>query len=229
MALNLLNGRARPVRGLLRMVGPSTRDAVNPPRPSHLLLVLLGLSAFGSNAASIKLQCTPNQPKSGEPVSITARFKTPFPDGVALQYQLVDPGRYIALADPAFQSNWVSWPMRDDGMDGDARRGDGVFMASLPGRLQENLQLFLDALLTDELAETGRPKPQFNKLLFFLQHGFDQSRHLGLAQGKFDNLFDRLDILRTRRIEAFVNFGGRQAEGLQRLPHLQQDRSAAGD
>ena len=130
------------------MVAPSTRDAVNPPRPSHLLLVLLGLSAFSSTAASIKVQSTPNQPKSGELVNITARFKPPFPDGVALQYQLVDPGRYIALADPAFQTNWVSWPMRDDGMDGDARRGDGVFTASLPGRLQVHRRLVRYRIVT---------------------------------------------------------------------------------
>jgi len=101
-------------------------------------------TAFATNAAPQlrQVEHTPQSPKSGEDVTVT--IKATDPDGVAaltLQYQLVDPGSYIALGDPAYQTNWTSVPMRDDGHAGDAAANDDVYTAVLPGSLQTHRRL----------------------------------------------------------------------------------------
>jgi len=85
---------------------------------------------------------SPEQPKSGEPVRITAKITDA--DGVSsaeLLYQLVDPGSYIDLADAAYAANWTSLPMRDDGLNGDERAADSVYTALLPASLQTHRRL----------------------------------------------------------------------------------------
>src|SRR6266516_1877682 len=57
---------------------------------------------------------SPVQPHSGEPVQITASV-TQAVTGVALEYQIVEPGRYIELKDPAYQKNWVPITMSPAG------------------------------------------------------------------------------------------------------------------
>ncbi|MCL4176876.1 MAG: lamin tail domain-containing protein [Verrucomicrobia bacterium] len=84
----------------------------------------------------------PDEPRSGEPVRITV--KATDPDGVAevkLFYQVVDPGNYIALTDAAYATDWQETPMRDDGTDGDAWVGDGIYTAELPGTVQQHRRL----------------------------------------------------------------------------------------
>jgi CotH kinase protein len=86
----------------------------------------------------------PVQPKSGQPVMITARARE-LPatvSGLALEYQVVDPGKYIALGDDAFQKQWVSVPMKvNAGAEGKAAAGARVFTAELPGTLQKHRRL----------------------------------------------------------------------------------------
>lgn len=105
------------------------------------LSLLLSLAAGGSFAAAPKAAHAPVQPKSGEPVRLTARFKKPWPVSVTVQYKLIDPGHYIARADPVFQTNWIARPMDDDGLAGDAEKNDGVFTVLLPGALQTHRRL----------------------------------------------------------------------------------------
>ncbi len=85
---------------------------------------------------------SPEQPKGGEAVTITAKVTDP--DGVSdvtLLYQIVDPGQYIELTDPEYQTEWVSVPMRDNGTSGDAVAGDDIYTAVLPGSLQVHRRL----------------------------------------------------------------------------------------
>jgi hypothetical protein len=85
---------------------------------------------------------TPEQPKEGEPVAITAKITDS--DGVSnvtLLYQLVDPGSYIELNDPAYQNDWASIPMSDNGADGDVLAADAVYTAVLPASLQTHRRL----------------------------------------------------------------------------------------
>ncbi|MBN1124637.1 MAG: lamin tail domain-containing protein, partial [Sedimentisphaerales bacterium] len=103
-----------------------------------------------------QVQHTPEQPKSGQVVTISAKVTDP--DGVAsvaLQYQLVNPGNYIPVTLPnlnistptvpnsAYESaaNWTTVAMSDSRLDGDASAGDGVYTVQLPGALQTHRRL----------------------------------------------------------------------------------------
>ncbi len=101
-------------------------------------------AAFQTNLppAIRQVDHSPQQPKPGEPVRITAKVTDP--DGVGAvtaEVQRVDPGSYIAVADAAYATNWITVPMRDQGVDGDEKAGDGVFTATLAGTEQLSRRL----------------------------------------------------------------------------------------
>lgn len=102
----------------------------------------------------------PQQPRSSEPLKITA--KATDPQGLAsmtLTYQVVSPGNFIparlprtatqiladpygtAPANPAFENpaNWTSVVMLDDGRGADAVAGDDVFTATVPAQAHRTL------------------------------------------------------------------------------------------
>jgi hypothetical protein len=128
-------------------------------------------SVFAANAPPQMRQLTQSvlQPASGQDVTIT--IKATDPDGVQsvnLQYQLVNPGSYIRLTDAAYQTSWTTVAMRDDGTNGDAVAGDGVFSVILPGSLQTNRRLVRYRITaTDTLGASVRgpyaddPQPNF--------------------------------------------------------------------
>jgi hypothetical protein len=85
---------------------------------------------------------TPEQPAGGEVVTVTARITDP--DGVAsaaLHYQVVEPGAYININDPEYQTNWATLPMLDTGAGGDLVAGDGVYSVQLPADVQVHRRL----------------------------------------------------------------------------------------
>ncbi len=89
-----------------------------------------------------RLQHRPQTPTSGVPVTITA-FVTD-PDGVSavrLHYQVVDPGKYIRLKDPAYAAEWTTVDMRDDGSGGDLGAGDDDWTAVLAADLAVHRRL----------------------------------------------------------------------------------------
>ncbi len=112
---------------------------------------------------------SPKEPRSGEVVTITAKVTDP--DGVknvTLMYQLVNPGNYIARLDPQYGANWVSVPMHDDGLDGDAVLQDSIFSVQLPASLQTHRRLVRYKILaTDSLGAnivapySDDPQPNF--------------------------------------------------------------------
>ena len=117
---------------------PLTVVAMSGPTPGRIN------SVFATNAPPQIRQVdnTPKQPASNQEVKITAKITDP--DGVRtvkLEYQLVDPGQYIALSDVAYRTNWVTVAMLDDGAAGDAVAGDDVFTAVMPASLQTNRRL----------------------------------------------------------------------------------------
>ena len=73
--------------------------------------------AFNAPPQMRQVNHSPTAPVSGQDVTIT--MKVTDPDGVdrrsSLQYQLVNPGDYIAITDSRYATNWTSVPMRDDG------------------------------------------------------------------------------------------------------------------
>lgn len=77
---------------------------------------------------------TPRSPKSDEPVQITVSIDVPQGiQSMRLFYQVVEPGNYIALQDPAYQSNWTAVDMQFS-----ADRG---YQATLPASLQRHRRL----------------------------------------------------------------------------------------
>jgi hypothetical protein len=120
-------------------------------------------------AAVRQVQHAPQQPHSAQPVIVSAKVTSA--DGVAavvLQYQLVDPGAYLPLSDPAYAANWTAVPMNDAGLDGDAAAGDDVFTVTLPDTLQQHRRLVRYRLVaTDRSGATVQapypddPEPNF--------------------------------------------------------------------
>ena len=114
---------------------------------------------------------TPNQPRGGEPVLITAKVTDP--DGVnsvQLQYQIVSPGSYIELTNTAYTNlaNWISLPMNDAGTAGDVTAGDDVFTTEIPAAVQVHRRLIRYRItVTDSTGRSVRvpyaddPQPNF--------------------------------------------------------------------
>ncbi|MBI5385456.1 MAG: lamin tail domain-containing protein [Verrucomicrobia bacterium] len=102
----------------------------------------------------------PPQPKSGEAVTVTARVAAPAGlKSVTLELQVVEPGRYLRKTDPAYATNWQSLPMRDDGREGDARAGDGVFTTVVPAEIQKHRRLVRYRLNAVDHAGSGLRVP----------------------------------------------------------------------
>ncbi len=119
---------------LVGISGPTGRG----PTPGRLNIVHAPRAA----PAVRQVSHAPESPVSGELVRITARITDP--DGVAdvqLEYQIVEPGEYIELSDPAYESQWTSATMRDDGGGGDEAAGDGTYTVVLPETLQRHRRL----------------------------------------------------------------------------------------
>lgn len=101
-------------------------------------------SVFATNAPPQIRQVdhSPNAPRSGQPVSISAKVTDPDGvQGVSLQYQVVEPGFYIALTNSIYATNWTTVPMNDRGIDGDTQAGDSVYTATVPASIQQHRRL----------------------------------------------------------------------------------------
>ena len=89
-----------------------------------------------------QLDHSPEQPSSAQEVVITAKISDP--QGVAnvtLSYQVIDPGAYIRLTDPAFETEWVNVAMHDDGTAGDDAAGDARYTAIIPASVHTHRRL----------------------------------------------------------------------------------------
>ena len=101
-------------------------------------------SVFSTNAppAIGEVAHVPSQPRSGEPVKVTARVSAAGGVGaVTLRVQVVEPGKYIRKTSATYESAWQELPMHDDGKGGDEKAGDGVFTAQVPGEGQKHRSL----------------------------------------------------------------------------------------
>lgn len=151
----------------LRLVGQSGGSGGTGPSPGRVNTV------FANNAPPQTRQVdhSPNEPTSGEAVRISAKVTDP--NGVSsvlLQYQIVSPGAYIELADPAYTNtaNWISIPMNDTGTSGDVSAGDDVYTATVPASVQVHRRLIRYRItVADTLGASVRlpysddPQPNF--------------------------------------------------------------------
>ena len=85
---------------------------------------------------------SPQQPRSGDAVTVTVRVTEPRGYASAkLLVQVVEPGSYIRKSDAAYEQGWREFALHDDGKDGDERAQDGVFTAVVPGEIQKHRRL----------------------------------------------------------------------------------------
>jgi hypothetical protein len=105
----------------------------------------------------------PEQPRAGETVRISATVLGRI-EKVRLLYQLVDPGAYLELSDPAYKTNWITLPMQAGATSPTGK----VFSLQLPASLQQHRRLVryrltasegTNALLT--APATNAPAPNF--------------------------------------------------------------------
>jgi len=90
----------------------------------------------------LKVEHAPESPRTGDEVRINATFANAQSIATAwLEYQVVEPGRYIELKDAAYRTNWVRLDLNDRGEDGDAVAGDGVLGATIPAGIQVHRRL----------------------------------------------------------------------------------------
>lgn len=147
-----------------QLVNPSLDNDLGGSWRSALPTPGLTNSVFAANAAPHIRQVdhSPNSPRSTNQVAVTCKVTDP--DGVAsvmLAYQVVTPGNYIPATlplttvqlnnlnnvpltnspNPVFElpANWTTVSMHDDGVNGDAVAGDGVYSALLPQQAHRTL------------------------------------------------------------------------------------------
>jgi hypothetical protein len=118
-------------------LGASWRSSAHP-------TPLAANSVFSNNAPphTRQVRHSPQQPRSGETVLITAKVTDP--DGVSsvkMSYQLVDPGSYIRKSDSAYETSWIEMPMLDDGTNGDELAGDEIYTVAMQATLQTHRRL----------------------------------------------------------------------------------------
>lgn len=79
----------------------------------------------------------PAAPKPDTAVLVTARLAKGVTKPV-LQIQAVAPGKYTRKSDAAYEKDWTDLPMHDDGKEGDAKAGDGVYSVRVPAKYQQH-------------------------------------------------------------------------------------------
>jgi hypothetical protein len=93
-------------------------------------------------AKKLEVQHEPQEPKSGQAVQITAKLTdASTSESYRLEYQVVEPGKYIALRDPAFQNQWTALKMQDAAGVSSSNGNERLLTVQLPPDLQKNRRL----------------------------------------------------------------------------------------
>jgi len=105
------------------------------------LIVIIGASLVHA-AEPISVKHSPLQPHSGQAVEIRAALGQKI-TAATLQYQIVEPGNYIELKDPAYKTKWTQLIMsrRDDTAD---------YVATVPADVQKHRRLIRYRIKGDE-------------------------------------------------------------------------------
>jgi hypothetical protein len=124
----------------------------------------------------LDVQHTPETPRSGETVLISATFADAQSVASAwLEYQVVEPGRYIELKDAEYRTNWNRLTLNDGAGDGDLVAGDGIFSATIPAAEQVHRRLLryrLKAVSTNSVAmQVPYPEDPQPNFAYFVYDG----------------------------------------------------------
>ena len=97
-------------------------------RVSCFIVAVLLLCALPVELWAADFQHTPAQPKSGQPVTITARGGGGASVNKATLFvQIVEPGNYVRRTDAAYTNSWRELALHDDGRDGDVKKPSFFF------------------------------------------------------------------------------------------------------
>jgi hypothetical protein len=99
-------------------------------RAALLSLLLLVAQPLGAAESNLHVVHAPEQPRSGERVTVTATLGAV--TGAVLQVQAVLPGSYIRRSDGSFESSWRDFPMEKHGES---------FVGSIPDEFQKHRTL----------------------------------------------------------------------------------------
>ncbi len=166
----------------IELIQPAT-DPTLPPFPSPGA----ANSVFSSNAppAIRQVEHSPQSPVANESTVVTAKVTDP--DGVAsvnLEAQSVAAGAYVPAflaksstallsnptglrtPNPAYEQNWTSHAMLDNGISPDEVAGDGIYSVSLPGQPNRTLVRYRITVSDALNAEVRVPYPDDDRLNF---------------------------------------------------------------
>lgn len=166
----------------IELIQPAT-DPTLPPFPSPGA----ANSVFSPNAppAIRQIEHSPRSPVANEPTVVTAKVTDP--DGVAsviLEAQSVAPGAYVPAflakstsallsnptgprtPNPAYEQNWTSYAMLDNGVFPDEVAGDGIYSVSLPGQPNRTLVRYRITVSDSLNAEARVPYADDDRLNF---------------------------------------------------------------
>lgn len=123
----------------LELIRPApATDAKAVPSPGTVNTVFLD----NAPPAIRQVRHEPTAPGPNDEVTITAKLTDPDGMGaVTLEYQAVSPGSYVRLTDAAYETNWQSVVMVDDGTGGDVEAGDLIYTAVIPANVQVHRRL----------------------------------------------------------------------------------------
>src|SRR4051794_21623705 len=103
------------VSAILNTTGHSSRLRFN--WGSYWVLLFLLTSGCGRAVEKsegpgmvVEAKHSPSMPHSREAVRVSARLKEQA-ESVTLEYQIVEPGKYVGLKDSDYQKNWVALAM----------------------------------------------------------------------------------------------------------------------
>jgi hypothetical protein len=137
-------------------------------RWTSLFLFWMGVS-FGLAAAEskpLRVKHLPERPRSGDLVRITitgGRASDPKFSELQLQYQIVEPGRYIERSDAAYPRNWTSVP---------SQRGDeGSLFAEIPASIQQHRRLIRYRLMERDRMVAPAPDDRQPNFAYFVYDG----------------------------------------------------------
>jgi hypothetical protein len=120
-----------------------------------MCLTALAASAEERTPATITdVHHEPLSPRPDTPVLVTAKLRAGVTKPV-LNLQAVAPGKYVRKSAPEYEKQWDDLPMRDDGKEGDAKAGDGIFTAKVPANYQKHRHLIRYRVTATDAA--GKP------------------------------------------------------------------------
>ena len=161
--------------GLENDVGGSWRSSAPLPTPGRINSVYANVTGPGISNVDHAAVAVPAQGlvvKSGQDVKVTA-----YVDdrngvaGVALEYQIVNPGSYIPrylqtnpatftpALNPAYNTGWVPLPMTDDATGGDAVASDNIYTVTVPASLAVHRRLMRYRIVATDGLGTTRQAP----------------------------------------------------------------------